>query len=46
MFIPTLEISKELLNKEIDKFMLKDYSDLTNIIMKKKENFYQKLKIY
>ena len=26
MFIPTLEISKELLNKEIDKFMLKDYS--------------------
>lgn len=26
MLIPTLEISKELLNKEVDEFMLKDYS--------------------
>ena len=44
MFIPTLEISKELLNKEIDKFMLKDYSGFNKYNNEEKIEFLSEIK--
>lgn len=44
MFIPTLEISKELLNKEIDKFMLKDYSRFNEYNKEEKREFLSEIK--
>lgn len=44
MFIPTLEISKEILNKEIDKFMLKDYSGFNEYNNEEKREFLSEIK--
>ena len=44
MFIPTLEISKELLNKEIDKFMLKDYNEFNEYSNEEKREFLSEIK--
>ena len=44
MFIPTLEISKELLNKEIDEFMLKDYSGFNEYNKEEKSEFLSQIK--
>ena len=44
MFIPTLEISKEILNKEIDKFILKDYSGFNKYNNEEKREFLSEIK--
>ena len=42
--MPTLEISKELLNKEIDEFILKDYSEFNQYNNKEKREFLSEIK--
>lgn len=44
IFIPTLESSKELLNKEIDKFMLKDYNEFNEYSNEEKREFLSEIK--
>ena len=44
MLMPTLEISKELLNKEIDEFILKDYSEFNQYNNKEKREFLSEIK--
>ena len=44
MLIPTLEISKELLNKEVDEFMLKDYSGFNKYNNEEKREFLSEIK--
>ena len=44
IFIPTLESSKELLNKEIDKFMLKDYNEFNKYNKEEKREFLSEIK--
>ena len=44
MLMPTLEISKELLNKEIDEFVLKDYSEFNQYNNKEKREFLSEIK--
>ena len=44
IFIPTLELSKELLNKEIDKFMLKDYNEFNGYSNEEKRDVLSEIK--
>ena len=44
MLIPTLEISKELLNKEVDEFILKDYNGFNEYNNEEKREFLLEIK--